>query len=99
MPQLLNVIKGDMSLVGPRPIVEAELWRYGDSVDSYYRVKPGITGLWQVSGRSNLSYPERVRLDVWYGDNWAFRHDLAILLKTVPAVSVMKAPGEGGSFY
>jgi undecaprenyl-phosphate galactose phosphotransferase len=86
LPQLLNVLSGDMSLVGPRPIVEAEIARYGQQIELYYRVKPGITGLWQVSGRSDTSYAQRVLLDVWYVRNWSFFHDVAILLKTVPTL-------------
>ncbi len=86
LPQLLNVLRGEMSLVGPRPIVDAEIERYGDKIGFYYESKPGITGLWQVSGRSNTSYEHRVQLDVWYVRNWTLWHDIAILLKTVPAV-------------
>lgn len=83
LPQLLNVIKGDMSLVGPRPVVEGELSRYGENARSYYRVRPGLTGLWQISGRNRLTYAERVRLDVWYAENWTLRRDMAILLRTI----------------
>jgi Undecaprenyl-phosphate galactose phosphotransferase WbaP len=86
LPQLLNVLTGDMSLVGPRPIVEAELARYADDVASYRAVRPGITGLWQVSGRSQTSYARRVQLDVQYVKNWSLPRDLAILLRTIPAV-------------
>ena len=86
LPQLLNVLRGEMSLVGPRPIVAAELARYGESLPFYAEAKPGITGLWQVSGRSDTSYERRVELDVWYVKNWTLWHDVAILLKTLPAV-------------
>lgn len=86
LPQLFNVLRGEMSLVGPRPIVRAELRFYGEHGASYMQVKPGVTGLWQVSGRSDTSYERRVNLDVWYVRNWTFWHDLAILMKTVPVV-------------
>ncbi len=86
LPQLLNVIRGDMSLVGPRPIVPAEIERYGADIGYYYQVRPGVTGLWQVSGRNDVDYPTRVRLDCWYVKNWTFWHDVAILFKTIPAL-------------
>jgi undecaprenyl-phosphate galactose phosphotransferase len=86
LPQLLNVMHGDMSLVGPRPIVEAEVVRYADDIGYYRAVRPGVTGLWQVSGRSDTSYAQRVRLDVDYVRNWSLRRDLMILLRTIPAV-------------
>ena len=86
LPQLLNVARGDMSVVGPRPIVTAELSRYGSQVDHYLAMRPGITGLWQVSGRSNTSYEERVALDVEYVENWSIGLDVKIMLKTVPAL-------------
>ena len=90
LPQLLNVLRGEMSLVGPRPIVEAEVSRYGEDIEYYYETKPGLTGLWQVSGRSDTSYSRRVRLDVWYVRNWTLWHDIAILLKTIPAVFLQR---------
>jgi UDP-galactose-lipid carrier transferase len=90
LPQLLNVLRGEMSLVGPRPIVQAEITRYADDIDYYYETKPGLTGLWQVSGRSDTSYARRVRLDVWYVRNWTLWHDIAILLKTIPAVFLQR---------
>lgn len=90
LPQLLNVLRGEMSLVGPRPIVQAEVGRYGESIDYYYEAKPGLTGLWQVSGRNDTSYDRRVRLDVWYVRNWTLWHDIAILLKTIPAVFLQR---------
>jgi UDP-galactose-lipid carrier transferase len=86
LPQLFNVLRGEMSLVGPRPIVLAEVARYGSAIEHYYAAKPGITGLWQVSGRSDMSYARRVQLDVWYVRNWTLWHDIAILFKTIPAV-------------
>ena len=86
LPQLLNVLLGDMSLVGPRPIVEAEQARYADAIDTYRAVRPGVTGLWQVSGRSETSYARRVQLDVAYVNNWWLGEDLSILLRTIPAV-------------
>jgi exopolysaccharide biosynthesis polyprenyl glycosylphosphotransferase len=86
IPQLLNVLRGDMSLVGPRPPLPGEVERYG--VDMYRRflVKPGITGLWQVSGRSDLSWEDSVRMDVRYVENWSLTFDFMILWKTVGAV-------------
>jgi len=85
-PQLFNVLRGEMSLVGPRPIMPDELIRYGSEADYYLQVKPGITGLWQVSGRNNLDYSHRVFLDVWYVKNWSVLYDCAILLRTPGAV-------------
>ena len=86
LPQLINVLKGGMSLVGPRPIVESEQAFYGDDLGYYLQVRPGITGLWQVSGRNNVCYARRVALDGWYVRNWSLWHDIAILCGTVPAV-------------
>jgi UDP-galactose-lipid carrier transferase len=86
LPQLWNVICGDMSLVGPRPIVEAELVRYADDVSYYLMARPGMTGLWQVSGRNDADYPTRVYLDAWYVRNWSLWYDIAILFKTVRTV-------------
>ncbi len=86
LPQLFNVLRREMSLVGPRPIVDAEVRFYGEDIAHYYSMRPGITGLWQVSGRSNTSYRRRVQLDVWYVNNWTIWLDIAVLLKTVPAV-------------
>jgi exopolysaccharide biosynthesis polyprenyl glycosylphosphotransferase len=87
LPQLLNVLRGDMSLVGPRPPLPVEVDRYGVDVRRRLAVKPGITGLWQVSGRSDLSWDESVRLDLTYVENWTFWLDLVILAKTVRAVA------------
>ncbi|MDR2669938.1 MAG: undecaprenyl-phosphate galactose phosphotransferase WbaP [Desulfovibrio sp.] len=86
LPQILNVIMGDMSLVGPRPIVADEIRRYGDAYALYKRVRPGITGLWQVSGRNDLSYAERVELDQRYVYNWSVWLDIYIIIRTVPAL-------------
>ena len=86
LPQLFNVLRGEMSLVGPRPIVRDEVAKYRHAIAHYYRVNPGITGLWQVSGRNNVSYAERVKMDSWYVRNWSLWHDIAILFKTFPAM-------------
>ncbi|MFC6788971.1 sugar transferase [Methylobacterium komagatae] len=86
LPQLINVLRGEMSLVGPRPIVQAEVARYGAAFDTCFSVPPGVTGLWQVSGRSDTTYAERVALDLDYAARWSLRRDLTILFKTVPAV-------------
>lgn len=86
IPQLWNVLRGQMSLVGPRPIVEAETARYGDNLDLYRQVLPGLTGLWQVSGRSDTSYAERVWLDTNYVRNWSVWMDLTILARTLRVV-------------
>jgi exopolysaccharide biosynthesis polyprenyl glycosylphosphotransferase len=83
LPQLLNVFKGDMSLVGPRPVVPVELERYGDFGASFLALKPGITGLWQISGRNDISYDERVKLDIFYVEHWSLWLDMKILTKTV----------------
>ena len=86
IPQLINVLRGEMSLVGPRPIVAAEAPRYGRYIRHYCSVNPGITGLWQVSGRNDVSYRRRVALDVTYARSKSFALDLKILLATIPAV-------------
>ncbi len=86
LPQLLNVVIGDMSLVGPRPIVENEINKYGPVYEEYCLVRPGITGLWQISGRNNTSYAERVTFDHYYINNWSVWMDLWILGKTIPVV-------------
>jgi lipopolysaccharide/colanic/teichoic acid biosynthesis glycosyltransferase len=91
LPQLFNVLRGEMSLVGPRPVVQAELVEhYGAAAFAYLSVRPGITGLWQVSGRSNTSYTERVAFDVQYVQTFSLWEDLKILTKTVPAVLFRK---------
>lgn len=86
LPQLWNVLMGDMSLVGPRPIVTKEVERYGDYIREYYMVPPGITGMWQVNGRSDTTYEERVAMDTWYVRNWSVWIDLVYLFKTVKTV-------------
>jgi exopolysaccharide biosynthesis polyprenyl glycosylphosphotransferase len=86
MPQLFNVLKGDMSLVGPRPPLPVEVENYGDDVRRRLLVRPGVTGLWQVSGRSDLDWDESVRLDLRYVENWSLIYDFAILWKTAAAV-------------
>ncbi|MED4866962.1 MULTISPECIES: sugar transferase [Heyndrickxia] len=90
IPQLINVIKGDMSLVGPRPVVEEELLEYGERKNEFLSVKPGITGYWQVSGRSNVGYPERVNLELYYVNNQSLLFDLYIFLKTIFMVILKK---------
>ncbi len=83
LPQLWNVLKGDMSLVGPRPIVKDELKYYGDHRQNYLNVKPGLTGVWQVSGRNDTSYDYRVSLDRWYVTHWCLWYDVVIMAKTI----------------
>jgi exopolysaccharide biosynthesis polyprenyl glycosylphosphotransferase len=86
LPQLFNVLRGDMSLVGPRPIVKVELEHYGDRGAIFLALKPGITGLWQISGRSDISYDDRVKLDIFYVEHWSLLLDTKILFKTVFAI-------------
>ncbi|MDG2947550.1 undecaprenyl-phosphate galactose phosphotransferase WbaP [Bisgaard Taxon 10/6] len=86
LPQLFNVLIGQMSLVGPRPVVKEELVYYQEDVDYYLMAKPGMTGLWQVSGRNNIDYETRVYFDSWYVKNWSLWNDIAILFKTISAV-------------
>lgn len=86
LPQLFNVLRGDMSLVGPRPVVLKELEKYGSDQIYYLMARPGITGLWQVSGRSELDYANRVDLDKWYVNHWSLRFDCSILYRTAGAV-------------
>jgi Undecaprenyl-phosphate galactose phosphotransferase WbaP len=86
LPQLFNVVKSEMSLVGPRPIVQEELQKYGLEKSYYLMVRPGMTGLWQVSGRNDLDYETRVYLDAWYVKNWSLWYDLALLAKTIKVV-------------
>jgi lipopolysaccharide/colanic/teichoic acid biosynthesis glycosyltransferase len=90
LPQLINVALGDMSLVGPRMIAPDEMPRFGEALAMRLAVKPGITGLWQVSGRQELGYDDRVRLDLHYIKNWSLWLDLAILARTIPAVLSMR---------
>jgi len=86
LPQLLDVLRGDMSLVGPRPPLPTEVAQYGEDVHRRLLVKPGMTGLWQVSGRSDLSWEDSVRLDLYYVENWSLTQDLMILWRTARAV-------------
>ncbi len=86
LPQLINVIRGDMSLVGPRPIVQDEVVRYDSEIAAYASTRPGITGLWQVSGRSDVGYEQRVQLDAQYVREWTFFGDMMILVRTVKVV-------------
>lgn len=86
LPQLFNVLRGDMSLVGPRPIIEREIERYEDGYYYYQLVLPGITGLWQVSGRNDVGYKNRVRFDEWYVKNWSLWYDIVIIIKTFAVV-------------
>lgn len=86
LPQLFNVLLGQMSLIGPRPITENEVPRYGNYIYEYFKVRPGISGLWQVSGRSNIDYQERVQMDTWYVHNWSVWLDMVLLWRTVAVV-------------
>jgi undecaprenyl-phosphate galactose phosphotransferase, wbaP len=86
LPQLFNVLKGEMSLVGPRPITKEELSYYQNNIDYYFMTKPGMTGLWQVSGRNKVSYDSRVYFDSWYAKNWSLWNDIVILFKTIKVV-------------
>jgi exopolysaccharide production protein ExoY len=86
LPQLLNVLRGEMSMIGPRPIINDEIAQYEDHFCDYARTRPGLSGLWQVSGRSDVSFRERVRIDVSYVRNWTLAGDLLIIVRTVPAI-------------
>ena len=86
LPQLFNVLKGEMSLVGPRPIVKEELCKYAEVINDYYLVRPGITGYWQINGRNDVDYETRVQMDSWYVRNWSMWLDVALLCKTVGVV-------------
>jgi len=86
LPQLINVLRGDMSLVGPRPIVSEEAGLYGDELQAYLRSRPGLTGVWQISGRSDQSYAKRVSLDRQYVEEWSLWRDVVIIVKTVPVL-------------
>ncbi|MBM3210684.1 sugar transferase [Candidatus Poribacteria bacterium] len=90
LPQLLNVIKGDMSIVGPRPVLPEQVEQYGEDVNEFLSVRPGITGLWQVMGRSEIPYPERKYIDLAYIRNRTLLLDFKIILKTFKAVFAMK---------
>ena len=86
LPQLVNVLRGDMSIVGPRPVTETELARYGRQQWAYLSVRPGVTGPWQVSGRSSIGFQRRVALDTHYVKTWSFMKDIRLMVLTVPAV-------------
>ena len=86
LPQIFNVLKGEMSLVGPRPIIRDEIPRYGKYIEDYYMVRPGITGMWQTSGRSDIDYDERVQMDTWYVRNWSIWFDIVLLWRTFSVV-------------
>lgn len=91
LPQLINIIKGDMSIVGPRPIVEKEIPKYGECAETVFSVLPGLTGYWQANGRSDTTYEERVKMDMYYVKNRSLMMDLKIILKTF--ISVIKKEG------
>jgi Undecaprenyl-phosphate galactose phosphotransferase WbaP len=86
LPQLINVLRGEMSLVGPRPLLTRELPEYGESIHLYRQARPGLTGLWQISGRSNTTFSDRANLDEWYVQNWSLWYDIAIMFKTIDVV-------------
>jgi exopolysaccharide production protein ExoY len=86
LPQLINVLWGEMSIVGPRPVVADELRHYGEQSSFYFSARPGLTGLWQVSGRSDVTYEARVNFDRTYCETWSLRKDVALIVRTVPAV-------------
>ena len=86
LPQVFNVLKGEMSLVGPRPIIKEEVPKYGKYIEDFYMVPPGITGMWQTSGRSDVTYEERVQMDTWYVRNWNVWFDIVLLWRTVKVV-------------
>ena len=86
LPQIFNVLKGDMSFIGPRPIVKSEIKKYGKEFGKVFSIKPGISGLWQVSGRNNLSYDKRVELDINYSENINFLLDIKIFIKTIVVI-------------
>tara|TARA_A100001035_G_C27579704_1_gene406973 strand:- start:251 stop:685 length:435 start_codon:yes stop_codon:yes gene_type:complete len=95
LPQFLNVLKMEMSVIGPRPIVEKEITKYGNQINKVLLIKPGITGLWQVSGRNNLSYNKRVYLDSLYVDSFNFIMDLRIIIRTF---GVLLFPMDRGAY-
>lgn len=90
LPQIFNVLKGEMSLVGPRPIVRKEIEKYGEQISYFYQVHPGMTGLWQISGRSEVEYDERVQMDTWYIRNWSLWLDITLLIRTATVVLIRK---------
>lgn len=86
IPQFINILKGDMSFIGPRPVIESELEEYGDDVDVFLMAKPGAMGLWQASGRSDICYPERANLEIYYVKNRSLWMDMKIMFKNVVAI-------------
>lgn len=94
-PQFWNVLKGDMSVVGPRPLVPQELYKYGDRIDRVLTIRPGITGLWQVSGRNDIPYPQRVNIDVYYVNYYNWWLDFWIIFKTI---GVIMFPRNNGAY-
>lgn len=91
IPQFINILRGDMSIIGPRPVVEEELVEYGDQVDKFLSVKPGAMGLWQASGRSNIIYPQRAKLELSYVDRASLWFDFEIMIKNI--ISIFKSTG------
>ena len=91
LPQFVNVLKGDMSLIGPRPIVDGEIEKYGENKEKFLSVKPGLTGYWAANGRSNITYEERMKMELYYVDNISFKLDIQIFFKTI--ISVIKKEG------
>lgn len=91
LPQLINVFKGDMSLIGPRPVIDGEIEKYGKNKEKFLSVRPGITGYWAANGRSDTSYDERIKMELYYVDNISFKLDVKIFFKTI--LSVIKKEG------
>lgn len=91
LPQMINILKGDMSLIGPRPVVDGEIERYGKNRDKFLSVRPGLTGYWQANGRSNTTYEERMQMELYYVDNMSLSLDVKIFLKTF--ITVIKKEG------
>lgn len=92
-PQFWNVLMGDMSVVGPRPLVPEELYRYGDQMDHVIQIRPGLTGLWQVSGRNDIPYVQRIRIDAYYVNNRSFWMDIVVVTRTIGVVLFPKNNG------
>jgi exopolysaccharide production protein ExoY len=90
LPQLINILRGDMSVVGPRPVVDEELSLYDTQAVYYLRTRPGLTGLWQISGRNDVSYESRIAFDTHYVQNWSLVQDVLIIAKTIPAVCLSR---------
>lgn len=91
LPQFVNVLKGDMSLIGPRPIVDGEIEKYGENKGKFLSVRPGLTGYWAANGRSDITYEERMKMELYYVDNISFKLDIQIFFKTI--ISVIKKEG------